>query len=159
MARVEADLGVRATYYLMMRSPLYNLLSHAGLAAAATLAELGHDLAVHLDLDEPRDGDPPIERVVLAASLERNVLAQHLGRVTRRLSFHCPPVALLWREVPCFDSAYAPCWRGRYRADSRGAFLLGDPEDAPAGRLQVNLHPEHWFGGMPDVAEHPGFWR
>jgi hypothetical protein len=61
------------------------------------------------------------------------------------LSFHCPPDCLLWRDIPGFESAYAPEWQGHYFADSRGAFLYGDPEDSDVRPLQINLHPEHWF--------------
>jgi hypothetical protein len=157
MAQVEADLGVRATYYVALRSPFYNPLSHAGAALVRELADLGHALGVHVDLDEPRCATPPMSEVAVAAAWEHDLLAAEFPTMTLRLSLHCPPDSLLWRHVPGFDSAYGPQWRGRYYADSRGAFVHGDPEDAPAGPLQVNLHAEHWFAGT--AADYGGFWR
>jgi hypothetical protein len=68
------------------------------------------------------------------------------GTFRRDVSFHAPPDCILWRELPGFRSTYAPRWRGRYIADSRGRFDYGDPEDHMDGRaLQLNLHPEHWM--------------
>jgi hypothetical protein len=42
MAEAEADLGVRATYFLMTESVFYNLASPVGVRALARLRELGH---------------------------------------------------------------------------------------------------------------------
>src|SRR3954453_3253325 len=47
LAQVEAGLGVGATYFLMTESVFYNLDSHAGRDALATLRELGHRVGLH----------------------------------------------------------------------------------------------------------------
>ena len=47
LARLEFQLGARATYFLMTESVFYNLDSAAGRAALATLRELGHRVGLH----------------------------------------------------------------------------------------------------------------
>lgn len=164
MAELEHDLDVQATYYVMARSPFYNPFSHAGQRAVRRITELGHALGVHCDLDTPRESSVgPVEASETAAR-DHTLLRSEFPTITRRLSFHCPPRGLLWHEIPGFDSAYAPAWEARYKADSghatapmQGRFAYGDPEDTSARPLQVNLHAEHWF--PTDDAHDDGFWR
>lgn len=157
MAELEAELGVRATYYVMARSPFYNPFSREGRRAVHRITDLGHRLGTHCDLDAARDSRIEPTEAFGVACRDLGLLQTEFPKITRRLSFHCPPHGLVWREIPGFESAYAPRWEGRYRADSGGSFAYGDPEDAEARPLQVNLHAEHWFGDIP--AAHRGFWR
>lgn len=156
MAELEAELGVRATFYIMTQSPYYNPWSWEGLEALRQIARCGHRIGLHLDLDMARDARPRWWQVAIAAEDEQRRLP---GIVSDAVSFHCPPDALLWVDVPEIDSAYAPQWEGRYLSDSRGLFAFGDPEDRPDRPLQISLHPEHWFGGMPAAGDRPEFWR
>jgi hypothetical protein len=157
MAVLEATLGVRATYYVMPRSPYYNVFSHHGMEQVASLAELGHRIGVHVDLHEPRDSDMTGLQAAARVSIDHALLRRAHPAVSRDVSFHCPPAGLVWHTIPGFRSAYSPEWGGRYYSDSRGVFAHGDPEDAPAGPIQVNLHPEHWFPASNEPVE--GFWR
>ena len=56
LARIEADLGVRATYFFTLHSSFYNLLEPAVAARARELLALGHWLGVHFDV-AAYDGD------------------------------------------------------------------------------------------------------
>lgn len=156
MAELEARLGVRATFYIMSQSPYYNPWSWEGHEALRQINRCGHRIGLHLDLDLARAAPIRPWQIAAMADEERCRLA---GRVSRALSFHCPPDSLLWVEVPGFESAYAPRWRDHYLSDSRGRFTLGDPEDHLERPLQINLHPEHWFGGLPPTGDRPEFWR
>lgn len=156
MAELEAELGVIATFYVMTQSPYYNPWSWEGIEALRQIRRCGHRIGLHLDLDLARDAAPRWWSVSIAAEDEQQRLP---GIVSNALSFHCPPSCLLWADVPGFDSAYAPHWEHRYLSDSRGLFAFGDPEDHDVRPLQINLHPEHWFGGMPVAGDRPEFWR
>jgi hypothetical protein len=155
MAKFEHARGVSATYYVMARSPYYNPFSFSALEAINSILALGHTLGVHCDLNAQRDAAVDPRKAARIADVEHAQLAS-MYPVTYRLSFHCPPDALLWQHVPGFESAYAPEWQGHYFADSRGSFLYGDPEDSTVRPLQINLHPEHWF---PADERHEAFWR
>lgn len=123
MAAFEAERGIHSTFYVMTTSPFYP--ANESVMLAAELVNYGHDVGLHLQVDE----------VVTRAEL--------LGCA---VSFHRPNDFVLWRDFADIDSAYAFKWRGRYISDSRGVFAHGDPEDRFDGKpLQVNLHPEWWF--------------
>lgn len=156
MGELEARLGIRATFYIMTASPYYNPRSREGVEALRQLMRCGHALGVHLELDLARDASADVRTVAALADADRRRLPAPIGTA---LSIHCPPDALVWVDVPRFDYAMAPRWRGRYLSDSRGVFSFGDPEDHAGRPLQVNLHPEHWFGGLPPVGDRPEFWR
>lgn len=128
MARVEAELGVTATYFLMTRSVFYNLASHEGTTAIDALRSLGHRVgihAVHPDASIDDRFDP--------------VLAWH----NPEPSYMSKPVAELVNvmEPRFFDPA-------TYRSDSNQHWRSGDPRaELRAGAfpwLQLLTHPEIW---------------
>src|SRR5262245_23044590 len=49
MAQLEAQLGVRATYFILLSSPSYNVFSAPENSIPARLVELGHEVALHYD--------------------------------------------------------------------------------------------------------------
>ena len=128
MARLEADLGVAATYFLMRSSVLYNLASEEGRATLAELRTLGHRIGLHAvypdaELDERFD---PV------------------------LAWHNPDPAYMTTPIPGvvnvmqgdrFDPA-------TYRSDSNQHWRSGDPtEELRTGGfpwLQLLVHPEIW---------------
>ncbi|HVS85913.1 MAG TPA: hypothetical protein VHD91_09800 [Gaiellaceae bacterium] len=128
MAELEAERGVRATYFLMTRSQFYNLDSRDGEAALARLRELGHRVGLHaLQPDAPED--PRFDRV---------------------LAWHTPDPATMSAPVEGWTSAYAAPWFDveRYRSDSNRHWRQGCPhDDLRAGAfdwLQLLVHPEIW---------------
>jgi hypothetical protein len=128
MARLEAEMGVRATYFLMTRSVFYNLGSHAGEAAVAELRELGHAVAhhavhPHVDLDERFDA----------------VVAWHNPDPAY---MHAPvDGAVNVMQAPWFDPDH-------YRSDSNQHWRYGCPHESLAAAefewLQLLTHPEIW---------------
>lgn len=128
MARLEAEMGARATYFLMTRSVFYNLASRAGEAAVAELRDLGHAVAhhavhPHVDLDDRFDA----------------VVAWH----NPDPSYMGAPVdgAMNVMEPPWFDPDH-------YRSDSNQHWRQGCPHEELAARaferLQLLTHPEIW---------------
>jgi hypothetical protein len=95
------------------------------------------DVALHADYRGP--GSVPAEVARQRALLDHAGLPLNSDVV----AFHMPPLVVLWRDFPEFDSAYATKWRGRYVSDSRRRW---SPAKALAvnDRAQVCLHPEHW---------------
>jgi hypothetical protein len=128
LARLEAEAGAAATYFLMRESVFYNLDSAVGRAALEELRALGHRVGLHAvwpnaDLDGRFDPvvawhnpDPDFMRV----SVEGAVNAMEEG---------------------FFDPA-------TYRSDSNQHWRSGCPEDdLRAGAfpwLQLLTHPEIW---------------
>lgn len=154
MAAMQQRLGVRSTFYVMARSPYYRVQDSESRACIAAIRSCGHEIGLHVDLGVPRGSVVSLDAVLSVIEEDHARLAVAGPRV----SFHCPPECVLWTDVPGWESAYAKEWEGRYVSDSRGVFAYGDPEDREDRPLVVNLHPEWWFGGMPDDTS-GWFWR
>jgi hypothetical protein len=50
MANLESELGVRATYFILVNSPLYNSLSQDSLYFVHHIQAKGHWIGLHIDL-------------------------------------------------------------------------------------------------------------
>jgi hypothetical protein len=128
LARLEAELGARASYFLLTESVFYNLDSSVGRAALAELRELGHAVGLHAVY--PRaELDPRFDPVI---------------------AWHNPDPEYM--KAP-FTAAVNVMQEGffdpkTYRSDSNQQWRNGCPhEQLAAGAfpwLQLLTHPEIW---------------
>jgi hypothetical protein len=129
LARVEHELGVRATYFLMTESAFYNLDSHVGRETPRRLREWGH--AVGLHAVHPR------------AELD--------DRFDNAIAWHNPDPGYVSEPVPGAVNVMEPPFftQGLYRSDSNRHWREGCPhDDLAAGAfewLQLLIHPEIWI--------------
>ena len=153
LARIEADLGVHATYFFFLRTPYYSLMETATVIAAREILSLGHNAGLHFDptfytaLGDSR----PLESAI---EFERGVLEDVLGTPVEVLSFHNPAHAgLLDNDAPQFAgmlSAYGKGLREEYEyiSDSFGYWrfrpLREVLETGVHKKLHVLTHPEWW---------------
>lgn len=151
MAEVEAEMGVRATYFLMTRSWFYNLFSREAQKTIHRLVELGHDLGLHCALGVPREAEVSAAEVERSVDQEMALLEKAYPSLFRRVvSFHNPPASILSRDFPGFYSTYQERFFGRikYLSDSNRRWRDGAPEDwlevHRAPHLSILLHPEIW---------------
>jgi hypothetical protein len=137
MARVEHELGVQATYFLMRESAFYNLESHVGVAAQRQLRQWGHRVGLHAVY--PRaDFDSRFDDVIAWHNPDPEYV-------------HQPVVgAVNVMEEPYFT-------KGFYRSDSNQHWREGCPhEELRAGAfdwLQLLVHPEIWVYGGATMRE------
>jgi hypothetical protein len=124
-ARLEHELGVRATYLLMTESAFYNLDSHVGHYAQRQLRQWGH--AVGLHAVHPR------------AELD--------SRFDRVLSWHNPDPAYEREPLVGAVNVEEPPYGDNLLSDRGGC-----PHEELAGHewLQLVVHPELWvYGSLP----------
>ncbi len=151
LAALEAAEGWRASYFVLVRSEMYNPFSPAGVRALRKICAGGHELGLHLDA-ALYGGDA--EALELAAQRECAMLESISGQKISMISFHRPSPDL----IPC-DRILA----GRrntyesqffneigYCSDSRGGWHRGSPLGHAAlgeGRaLQLLTHAIWWTG-------------
>lgn len=151
MAEIENGLGVAATYFVLVRSELYNPAAAAGQAALRRLLALGHRVGLHFDA-ALYDADAALDDAV---ARECALLEWLTGRPVEIVSFHRPVKALLGRPgrlagrlhtyAPEFFSAIGYC------SDSRGGWHYGPPQTHAAvterRALQLLTHPIWWVMG------------
>ena len=149
IAEVEAELRVQATYFVMVRSELYNPFSRRALDGLDRIVDLGHHIGLHLDASL-YDGDP--DSLDQAAQTECTILETLINEPVTIISFHRPSQALLGldRRVACRHHTYEPRFFKEigYCSDSKGGWHHGHPLDHDAVRqghaLQLLTHPIWW---------------
>jgi hypothetical protein len=157
LAEIEAEEGVKATYFLFPRCLYYNLLSADVARCVHRIAALGHDLALHFDptfYGETLEGQALME----AIARERDLIAAEFGQRPTAVSFHL--YGVLTSPMPEDDvidgmvNAYGRGLREShsYVSDSNGVWrfrrLKTVLEEAKEERLQVLTHPEWWTPGV-----------
>lgn len=149
LASIEADLGVRATYFFRVAAEQYNAFAPSSAAAIRGLVALGHEVGLHFD--PLLAGEAGWEERL---GLEADILGRVAGAPVRVFSVHRPPPdALGWAPASLLNT-YAPDLmmpRTRYISDSNMRWREGcacqhrDPDAWGETRtLQVLVHPLWW---------------
>jgi len=154
LAEQEAELGPRATYFFLLTSEFYNLLSPLHRHVPRRLAELGHEVGLHYDVPVlARDASP---REALRRQM--GLLAELSGAEVRSMAMHNPG----WNGADPFRddgeivNAYDPAFTKdiAYYSDSCGAWRDAAYEALTSGdippRLQLLIHPVYWGDGVGD---------
>ena len=155
IGRIEQELGIRAHYFVLVTSELYNAFTPANIAAIRALREMGHGIGLHFDASAYRDHE-----LEVAAARECAVLEQLSGCTVTVVSFHRPAASLFGRAAPVAGRvhAYQPRFVREmgYCSDSRGQWRHGPPLEHPAvaagQALQLLTHPIWWAGSAAFTA-------
>lgn len=149
IARLEAEHNVQATYFFLLRSPMYSLLSHESVAILKEINAIGHAIGLHYYARESDDRNALDNAVLRELKLFKDVT----GVNTNLVSFHNPPSGVLQRkpDTQAYISVYAPEFMPpatKYISDSNACFREGSPLEAlrhgAYPRLQLLLHPVWW---------------
>lgn len=147
IARVEHELGIAATYFVLLRSPFYNALSQTNLEIMAQIRAYGHQIATHIDLSI-YDND------CAKALTEVELFSRCFPHInTELVTLHSPyeleriPI----QAIPELNRVYGSAVRGEvaYISDSTGRWRYGQPLDSEAFKtrkpIQLLTHPVWWI--------------
>ncbi|MEM4780738.1 MAG: hypothetical protein QXG03_04145 [Halalkalicoccus sp.] len=147
MGRIEAALGVEATYFVLLTCPLYNVFYKPVRTALRELQSMGHTVGVHFSTHEYWNGEAPAAAVAERVDRERAALASAVGEVSEAVSFHRPDEWLFRRSFEGFISTYEERFFTdiAYRGDSNQRWrdehpLAGERPE----KLQILTHPGLW---------------
>lgn len=155
IAEIEAELGVPSTFFLMLRSPVYNLFTRDHHRLVGELVALGHRLGLHYDPGLlPAGGRTHTEQV----ELERRFLEDAFATPVGAVALHQPSLVPGAAEIEV---------RGAVKANGLPRFhFVADPNQServlPAfeifrtgsqPRVQLLVHPMWWVG---EAHESPG---
>lgn len=149
MAEFEASLGVRSTYFALLRTDFYNPASATSQAMLQRIHELGHEIGLHFD-EEAYPNRTPAE---LSAEItnEANILAHLCGFPIRSVSMHRPSKVILEAdlEIPGLINSYGKTFFHdfKYLSDSRHRWREPVEEIIESGkydRLHILTHP-FWY--------------
>lgn len=165
MARAEQELGIPATYFLMLRSPLYNLMARHNCALAEQLLSLGHEIGLHYDQGFDAMRGWTAGQTAEAIDAESRWLESQFGTTVSAVSFHQPGPAVLQGRITTgsrintYDRTHLPSFD--YFSDSNRVFPLASSPDrlaeaigahAPAN-LHLLIHPLWWVYEAPTTDE------
>jgi hypothetical protein len=161
MARVEHTNNVRTTYFVMLRSPAYNLLSRSASLAVREIVSLGHEVGVHFDAQHPLVRPESLSQLVLA---EAGIIADLAERPVHAVSFHQPSRFILESaiEVPglinTYNTAQLAGWHyvsdsnRNWRAETAAELFAAGARD----KIQLLVHPMWW---VCDAASTEEVWN
>lgn len=151
LAQLEAKLGLRSTYMLLIRSPFYDSRSARFREIVRELIALGHEVGLHFDIEDyptPREWSTELVEQYIGEAAD--FLSAVAGEPVRSFSYHRPvPQFLRGRTyVGGLVNAYATEFMEWYLSDSMGNWREGEPLKQllnPRARiLQILTHPIWW---------------
>lgn len=151
MAEIEADLGIRSTYFVQLHSEFYNTLEKSSLKDIKQIEKLGHQIGLHFDshfwdIQDETQLDKSIE-------FDKLILEKYLETQIKAFSFHNnTPFTLSCRndKYGGLINVYSDYFRERYayNADSLGYWRYERLEDilreAKEDALQILIHDGMW---------------
>lgn len=147
MGRIEADLGIEATYFVLLTCPLYNVFYKPVRSALRELQSMGHTIGLHFSTHQYWNGEAPAAAVTERALAERTALESAVGDVSEAISFHRPDEWLFRRSFDGFVSTYEERFFTdiAYRGDSNQRWREEHPlSGGSPEKLQILTHPGLW---------------
>lgn len=153
-AKIEAELGIRATYFFLTRYKLYNLFDPEHYENVKEIQALGHKVSIHFD--------PTIYEDFHKGLGDEIIFFYQLFKVNPAIiSLHRPNKFFLEFDEPIgniehtYQSKYFK--NIKYFADSMGLWRFGNPLDSDEFKngkpLHLLIHPIWWMEDGTDSIE------
>lgn len=151
LARIEARMGVKATYYVLLTSH-YNVLCPDNRKILQDLLGWGHEVGLHYDMETyPED----VAKARNHLEEEVELLSRMVGRPIFTISMHQPHLGKSdpFRQLKGYLHPHDPRYGENllYISDSCRAWrderLLACFGDDPPRRVLLSVHPELWLDG------------
>lgn len=149
LSRLEKDLGIYATYFFMVRCPLYNVFSGHGAEQVKQILAAGHHFGLHFDCALYQD--ITIDKLNDYISRECELLEHFFEHPVGAVSFHRPGrLELSGLELERWPNAYERVFleKFEYFSDSRGNWARGNPLESEVflkrKKLHIAIHPIWW---------------
>jgi hypothetical protein len=154
IAQIEADEGVKATYFIHLHSEFYNALETDVLNCVREIIHLGHQIGLHFDPGYYALSADEIDVLERSLLFEKYILENTLNVGIKAFSYH-NPTAGTWlsaeqENIAGMINAYSQYIKENYQycSDSNGYWrfrrLYDVITDESIQRLQVLTHPGWW---------------
>ncbi|MFC1848306.1 hypothetical protein ACFLXV_03235 [Chloroflexota bacterium] len=149
MAAIENSLGIKTTYFFMVRCSLYNIFSRIGAEQVRQMLDYGHHFGLHFDC--ANYDHISSDNLDYYVSQECHLLEDFFGQSIEAVDFHRPSKevqsGVQLRTVPnCYEESFRNLFE--YFSDSRGIWRFGNPLESEAffkrTHLHVCIHPIWW---------------
>ncbi|MBC7952301.1 MAG: hypothetical protein H7Z12_10865 [Rhodospirillaceae bacterium] len=153
LSEIEAEEGVRSTFYFLVTAETYNLAASSNRALLRRMADAGFEIGLHFDPQVYAEADEA--ELARRARAEGDILADIAGQAVNSVSLHNPSVHGRYLLLDGWANAYEPAIFApdRYLSDSRMRFGRDPLEFVTEGAgkvVQLLLHPLHYTqSGQP----------
>lgn len=145
-AQQERALGIRSTFFFLMRSHFYNIFSLEDYSNIVAIKEMGHKISIHFDPTVYEDFHAGLAKEV-------QVFETLFGEKVDIISLHRPNDFFQQYDEPIMNIEHtyqSKYFRNiKYFADSTGVWRFGHPADsqefAEKRSLHVLIHPVWWM--------------
>ena len=150
LASLENQIGIQATYFIHLRSSIYNSISYDGIDILNKISLLGHDLALHITYRDNRDelSKEVVEQIHIlkqyCSFLNPGIVSFHRPGVKAKelVEFILPQGIYHTYQKPYFSDI-------SYFSDSGGIWKSGNPVDSEDYKnkksMQILTHPLWWL--------------
>lgn len=160
-AELEAEAGVKSTYFVLLRTDFYNPASRQSLEQLRRMQALGHEIGLHFDEKAYPDGTP--EETVRRILKEQGVLSALLETEVTAVSMHRPSRATLESDlqIPGMVNSYGQTFFHdfKYLSDSRRRWREPVEEIIRSGtydRLHILTHAFWYHEAEQSITETVG---
>jgi hypothetical protein len=151
MARIEAELGIRTTYFVQLHSEFYNTLEKRNVEAIKEIINLGHQIGLHFDSHFwDIESEDQLENFI---TFDKEILKRYFDVKIKAFSFHNNTSFTLSCRKDKYAgllNVYSEHFRNKfaYNADSLGFWRYERLEDrlkeAKEDNLQILIHDGMW---------------
>ncbi|MBK9335354.1 MAG: hypothetical protein IPM98_01720 [Lewinellaceae bacterium] len=136
-AIIESQLGIKATYFFLLRSSLYNIFSPQDYENVQLIREMGHAISIHFDPSIYEDFHKGLQQEV---ALFRDMFKAEVSII----SLHRPDPFFQEYDAPIYGIEHtyqSKYFRDiKYVSDSTGVWRFGHPFDTPEFAQQKSMH-------------------
>ena len=161
MARLENQLGIRAHFFFLLHTPLYNIMEPETWEKVSEIQNLGHLIGLHCDERRIPNPSGDFDSDVIK---DLHWLQTIFHFASPIVSFHNPSKLPMGRRPgSSYFSTYSPDYLPpvmKYISDSNRVFREGDVKERLRKqewpRVQMLIHPIWWFdenGTAEDILE------
>ncbi len=155
MAKLEATLGIKSTYLVLIRSANYNALERNNAQMLGEMMALGHEVGLHFSLVDHPQRDASVDELPALIRADADLLSGILGRPVSVFGFHNPEKKEQYKvEVPGLTNAYNDAFTDQvfYYSESNMQWREGCPcillSEKRYDRFQLLVHPLSFFADL-----------
>ena len=150
ISKIESELGIKATYFIWLGAPFYNIFENRYKNVIKEIIEGGHEIGVHYD--ETSHKCTSKDELIEYIDKESKILKTYFNIDVKTVSFHRPSQYILKSDINCgkYINTYSKKFINNfvYLSDSRGQWRNGcicnllDKENPE--KIQFLTHPIWW---------------
>ena len=144
IAKIENAIGIKATYFILITTDLYNVLSHKNRNLLNKIKNLNHEIGLHFNASLYNSDYQK------HAKKEAQILSSIIDKKVNSISVHDPTIHGIYPKFSSFNDAYSTKFFNSkfYLSDAKFDFRGKNPFEIinkiQENHIQISLHPIHY---------------